>query len=551
MQLSYSSGDPLTVDILLSNFGEGPLPASTKLTWQVLVEGKPVKTSTVAVRSTVAQGKLGVIATIALSLPDVGTTASVKFGETDGAKTVTVTAKFAPGSDSGSGSFATAVPMNSWNATLFPKWVAAATKAPVLVTNPTLLEFCGFSNCEASDGEPSPDAAPAVYLTSSITGALAASVEKSGSVVVLIESTSTGFFQTASTRFKQAWWLGSATDNNAGTLVYDNAAPVLGGMAPDGYADQSWFTMINGAQTFLIEELHNLPGSWSASANATYSDKDGCRDVGMHGTGCPTEFPFPINTDGKGPCGKECAHKVCYKTLAEATAGEGACGSWCTNDVKVGSGCGDNRQRICPPPPSTCPADFPFPTHGPPPFAGVVCYKTKAEGDAAEGPCGSWCTQNVNVGSGCGDNHARLCDAAPGAKSSCHPAANISACEAECDATPTCNAVNYNQSHGCCLQGCGNSTGPPKPAPPACCSSYRETGSALSKDDVTVMMRAIDVVTLSRNKALLWSAKHGKGHIIATGLKLLPPSGNATAAPEQAWVLDRLLRYSESLVASA
>ena len=42
-------------------------------------------------------------------------------------------------------------------------------------------------------------------------------------------------------------------DNNAGTLVYDNAASVLGGMAPDGYGGQSWFRMIDGAQTFLLD----------------------------------------------------------------------------------------------------------------------------------------------------------------------------------------------------------------------------------------------------------------------------------------------------------
>jgi hypothetical protein len=478
----------------------------------------------------------------------VGTTASVKFGQTDGAKTITVTAKFAA---STSGSFATAVPMNSWNATLFPKWVAAATKTPVLTTSPTLHSSCGFSNCEESDGEPSSSAAPAVYLTSKMTGALAESVEKAGSVVVLIESTSTGFFPTVSTRFKQAWWLGSATDNNAGTLVYDNAAPVLGGMAPDGYADQSWFTMVNGAQTFLIEELHNLPGEWSSTSNATYSsEKDGCRELSASGS-CPAEFPFSINPSSSA--GKTDAHKVCYKTKSDATAGTGPCGSWCTKDVNVGSGCGDNHQHMCR---SSCPAEFPFPTHAPAPLAGFICYKTQAEATAAEGPCGSWCTQDVNVGGGCGDNHRRLCGPPPGAKSSCHPTANITACEAECDASPACTAVNWNQTHGCCLQSCGNSTGPPKPDPAggaqSCCSSYRETGSPLSKDDVTVMMRAIDVVGLSRNKALLWSAKHGKGHIIATGLKLLPASTgdgtDATVAPEQAWVLDRLLRLGESLL---
>ena len=149
---------------------------------------------------------------VSLTLPDVGTTESVAFGATDGAKTLTVTAQFAAG---GGGSFATAVPMNTWNATLFPKHVASESKSPVMATSATLKEHCGFSNCKLSDGEPSPDAPAALYLTTTMTGALAASVEKAGSVVVLLQGTSSGFFQTAATRFKQAWWLGSASDNNA------------------------------------------------------------------------------------------------------------------------------------------------------------------------------------------------------------------------------------------------------------------------------------------------------------------------------------------------
>ena len=65
----------------------------------------------------------------------------------------------------------------------------------------------------------------------------------------------------------------------------------------------------------------------------------------------------------------------------------------------------------------------------------------------------------------------------------------------------------------------------------------------------TVMMRAIDVVGLSRNKALLWSAPVGAGHIVATGLNLLNQMNTSAAPyPEQAWVLDRLLRYAISLL---
>ena len=119
-----------------------------------------------------------------------------------------------------------------------------------------------------------------------------ASVQKAGSVVVLVQDTSTGAFQSAATRFKQAWWLGSATDNNAGTLVYDNAAAILGGMAPDGYADQSWFHMINGAQTFLMGDSLTLPGEWSDTQNGTFSAKDSCQMLANEG--CPPEFPFPI-----------------------------------------------------------------------------------------------------------------------------------------------------------------------------------------------------------------------------------------------------------------
>ena len=100
-------------------------------------------------------------------------------------------------------------------------------------------------------------------------------------------------------------------------------------------------------------------------------------------------------------------------------------------------------------------------------------------------------------------------------------------------------------------QSCAaNSTAPPKSSSGSCCGSYRQQGSAMPSD-ITVMMRAIDVVSLSRNKALLWTVPLGKGHLIATGLKLLASDEHGApveAAPEQAWVLDRLLRYGESLL---
>lgn len=489
LALSYSSKDPFSVEVSLSNFGDSDLTpgGDTKISWSVLLDGKVIKTDpAAAVQQPVAQGTLGVVVSIDIAaLPDVGTTASILFGATDGPKTLTVTAQL-----TGSSSFAGLVPKNSWNATLFPRWEDSKSpsttshsnkQSAIQVTNANLLKSCGFSDCVLSDVDPDPKAPAAVYLTSTINDALIQSVKQAGSVVVLLESTSTGFFKTTATRFKQAWWLGSATDNNAGTLVYDNAAAILGGMAPDHFADQTWWRMVNGAQTFLLDEMPTLPGTWSPSQKGVYGQQDGCTAHGPH----------------------------------------------------------------------PCPAAFPFPTHGPKPFKGVVCYKTQAEASTGEGPCGSWCTMDVSIGDGCAPNSAHICPATP-APSSCKPVsavATVGACEALCDASPGCSVVNYNASQGCCLQNCGAAAlGPPKAAPDgACCGFYRETGGSMPRN-LTVGMRAIDVVTLSRNKALLWSVPLGKGHVVATGLKLLGANESAAAHPEQAWVLDRLLRYAASLV---
>ena len=150
----------------------------------------------------VAQGTLGVVASIALTLPDIGTSDSVSFGEVDGPKTITLTANLT------GNAFATQVPGNSWNSTLFPRWkqVASPTsgkaRKPIKVTSADLLppSRCGFSDCQLSSVYPAPTAAPAVYLTKTVTDALIESV-RNGSVLVLLENTTTGAFKTSMTPF--------------------------------------------------------------------------------------------------------------------------------------------------------------------------------------------------------------------------------------------------------------------------------------------------------------------------------------------------------------
>ena len=289
-----------------------------------------------------------------------------------------------------------------------------------------------------------------------------------------------------------------------------------------------------------------LPGGWTASQNGTYQPADGCRDDVAEG-GCPASFPFPVNPSTGGTCGPGCKGVVCYKDAAEAKAGEGPCGSWCKKNNQIDGGCGDGH--LCPPTAIPCPAGFPYPTKEAA-VLGEFCYVNAADANAGDGPCGSWCTFDPNSprAVGCGDPKTHVCTPPPppskNNRTSCRPAANVSACQVRCDGAVGCNAVNFNASLGCCLETCAAAPPPTLPTGGGCCGFARETGPAMPRDDVTVMMRAIDIVTLSRNKALLWSMPlgNGKGTIIATGLNLL---GNH---PEQAWVLDRLLRFAGSLL---
>jgi hypothetical protein len=161
--------------------------------------------------------------------------------------------------------------------------------------------------------------------------------------------------------------------------------------------------------------------------------------------------------------------------------------------------------------------------------------------------CGSWCTKDIKIGDGCGDNRLRMC----GPVQQCQLQLNLSACEAVCDqmgpvqdGVGGCNALNFNASHGCCPRACpkGSALGPPPKDSPGCCGYWRT--DATMNANPTVLMRAIDVVTLSRNKGLLWTMPLGAGHIVATGLKVLP----AAPTPSASWVLDRLIRYGGSLL---
>ena len=75
--------------------------------------------------------------------------------------------------------------------------------------------------------------------------------------------------------------------------------------------------------------------SWQGPGGGTYPAST-CPAVS-----CPVDFPYPAQR----PAGNVAA--ICYNSAAAAAAGTAPCGAWCTHDVKIGGGCGDNRGRVC------------------------------------------------------------------------------------------------------------------------------------------------------------------------------------------------------------
>jgi hypothetical protein len=140
---------------------------------------------------------------------------------------------------------------NEWSTWVYPARVPAPT-AP-LYASPELLPWL-----TARGAKPFPEQKPypieAVYVSNQLTpGLLDAAV--AGASLILCKPQ--GLLPAAPTRFKTAWWLGSAEDNNAGTVVYDH--PVTRATTPDGWCDASWYPLLENSDGYLMDELPAPP----------------------------------------------------------------------------------------------------------------------------------------------------------------------------------------------------------------------------------------------------------------------------------------------------
>lgn len=148
---------------------------------------------------------------------------------------------------------------NQWQSRVYA--LAQDGPSPAANTVYTQPKYCNYipvndMKCQIpAAGSALPSGAVLVvdYLDSALMGFAA----EGATVLVISNGTSSGGieFATDVASFKTAWWLGSASDNNMGTVVYNESASITEGMAPERWADEGWYRLIQGGRNFLLDSI--------------------------------------------------------------------------------------------------------------------------------------------------------------------------------------------------------------------------------------------------------------------------------------------------------
>jgi hypothetical protein len=100
------------------------------------------------------------------------------------------------------------------------------------------------------------------------------------------------------------------------------------------YAGSPWYT---AAKAKLSDVRYSEIISYALNDNNLWPEAQSSTPLKVGACGCPADFPYQSTV----------LTETCFNSQAYASAGTGPCGSWCTFDVAVGSGCGDNSGNMC------------------------------------------------------------------------------------------------------------------------------------------------------------------------------------------------------------
>jgi len=231
LELTYRGKQPFDAKVLVSNYSEAALKKAA-LKWQARLDGRALARGEEK-GVEVGQGEVEQVAAIEISLPDAPVP-----------QALTIEAELIVGDRTY---------RNDWSAWVYPAAIKRPQLKVPLYASPELVRpLAAYGARPLPRGEKLP--AGAVYVMRQPT-LRAFDAAAAGACLVLLSPQ--GLFQAARTRFKTAWWLGSARDSNVGTVVYDN--PITRAVAPDGWCDAGWYRLLEGAQTYILDELPTRP----------------------------------------------------------------------------------------------------------------------------------------------------------------------------------------------------------------------------------------------------------------------------------------------------
>ena len=254
----YTSKDTLKTTVHVSNYGESDIDGAT-LSWQVLGTAANGSNSTICQGSSLTvpalpQGPvLTKVAAVTCALPDLGT-----FAKNPQLPVTLTLAVQLRASSSG-----TVISSNSWRSRVYSKYEdGPAPNGARVYTIPKWTKSLPYSNLEVIPAAGGAVPAGSILVVDALDAAAIGFASAGSTVIVMHEASGTGSssafggLPTEPAKFKTAWWLGSATDNNMGTVVYhDLWQGVFAGMAPDGWADEGWFRLIDGGVNYILDAV--------------------------------------------------------------------------------------------------------------------------------------------------------------------------------------------------------------------------------------------------------------------------------------------------------
>jgi hypothetical protein len=231
LDVTCRGAQPIEATLLCSNYAPKAL-REARLTWEAKLGGKTLARRELK-NAEIGQGAVKPMAAVTLDLPNPSSP-----------QQLTIEAEMAVGERTW---------RNDWSAWVYPAAIAPPRLDVPLFASPELVRpLAKYGAKPLPGGERWPGRA--VYAMSLPT-VEAVDALASGACLLLLSPQ--GVFPSAPNRFKTAWWLGNARDNNVGTVVYENA--VTRGLAPEGWCDAGWYHLLEGAQAFILDELPAQP----------------------------------------------------------------------------------------------------------------------------------------------------------------------------------------------------------------------------------------------------------------------------------------------------